>query len=102
VAAKKKVTLPDALQFFPNYPNPFSDQTTLEYVLPDPGQVRLAVYDVLGRQVRVLVDENQKAGRHTVPWDGRDESGRRLASGVYLARLVVGGTTKVQKMTFVR
>jgi hypothetical protein len=102
VAAKKEVTLPDDLRFFPNYPNPFSDQTTLEYVLPDPGTVRLAVYDVLGRQVRVLVDENQQAGRHTVQWDGRDESGRRLASGVYLARLMVGGTTKVRKMTFVR
>jgi hypothetical protein len=102
VAAKKKVALPDDLQFFPNYPNPFSDHTTLEYVLPNPGPVRLAVYDVLGRQVRVLVDEKQQAGRHTVQWDGRDESGRRLASGVYLARLVVGGTTKVRKMTFVR
>ena len=102
VAAKKKVTLPDDLRFFPNYPNPFRDQTTLEYVLPDPGPVRLAVYDVLGRQVRVLIDEKQQGGRHAVQWDGRDESGRRLASGVYLARLVVGGTTKVRKMTFVR
>jgi hypothetical protein len=102
VAAKKKTTLPTDLQFLPNYPNPFSDQTVLEYVLPTPGPVRLAVYDVLGRQVRVLVDEKQQAGRHTVQWGGRNESGRRLASGVYLARLVVGGTTKVRKMTFVR
>jgi flagellar hook assembly protein FlgD len=60
------------------------------------------VYDVLGRQVRVLVNEEQDAGRHTVQWDGRDESGQRMASGVYLARLVVDGTTKVRKMTFVR
>jgi len=102
VEAKKNVTLPSELQFLPNYPNPFRQQTTLEYVLPEPGAVRLAVYDVLGRQVRVLVDQKQKAGRHTVAWNGRDESGKRMASGVYLARLVVDGQTKVRKLTFVR
>jgi hypothetical protein len=102
VETKQRVALPSDLQFLPNYPNPFSDQTTLEYVLPDPATVRLAVYDVLGRQVRVLVDERQEAGRHTVQWNGHDESGRRMASGMYLARLIVGETTKVRKMTFVR
>jgi len=102
VEAKKNVALPSDLQFLPNRPNPFSEQTTLEYVLPDPASVRLAVYDVLGRQVRVLIDGKQKAGRHTVQWDGHDESGKKMASGVYLARLVVEGTTKVRKMTFVR
>lgn len=102
VEAQKTVALPNDLQFLPNYPNPFRERTTLEYVLPDPASVRLVVYDVLGRQVRVLVDGKQKAGRHTVQWNGRDESGKRMASGVYLARLVVGGTTKVRKMTFVR
>jgi len=102
VETKQSVALPSDLQFLPNYPNPFSDQTTLEYVLPEPATVRLAVYDVLGRQVRVLIDEKQEAGRHTVRWDGHDESGRRMASGMYLARLAVDGTTKVRKMTFVR
>ncbi len=102
VETKKEVALPSDLQFLPSYPNPFREQTTLEYVLPEPASVRLAVYDVLGRQIRVLTDENQEAGRHTVAWDGRDESGKRMASGVYLARLVVDGTTKVRKMTFVR
>jgi flagellar hook assembly protein FlgD len=102
VEAKKNVALPSDLQFLPNRPNPFREQTTLEYVLPDPASVRLAVYDVLGRQVRVLIDGKQKAGRHTVQWDGHDESGKKMASGVYLARLVVEGTTKVRKMTFVR
>lgn len=102
VEAKKTVALPSDLQFLPNYPNPFRERTTLEYVLPEPAKVRLAVYDVLGRQVRVLVDGEQKAGRHTVAWNGRDESGKRMASGVYLARLVVDGQTKVRKLTFVR
>jgi len=102
VETKQSVALPSDLQFLPNYPNPFSDQTTLEYVLPEASSVRVAVYDVLGRQVRVLVDEKQDAGRHTVQWNGHDESGHRMASGVYLARLVVDGTTKVRKMTFVR
>lgn len=102
VETKKEVTLPNEIQFLPNYPNPFEEQTTLEYVLPEPSPVRLVVYDVLGRQVRTLVDEKKQAGRHTVQWNGTDESGRRMASGVYLARLIVDGTTKVRKMTFVR
>lgn len=102
VETKKDVELPSELQFLPNYPNPFAEQTTLEYVLPKSTPVRLTVYDVLGRQVRVLVDKKQEAGRHTVQWAGRDESGQRMASGVYLARLVVDGTTKVRKLTFVR
>ncbi len=102
VEKKKEATLPDGLQFMPPYPNPFSDQTTFEYVLPNSSSVRLAVYDVLGRQVRVLVDERQTTGRHTVQWNGRDERGSRMASGVYLVRLLVDGSTKVRKVTFVQ
>lgn len=102
VETQKEATIPDEIRFPPNYPNPFEEQTSLEYTLPEPASVRLAIYDVLGRQVDVLVDERQQAGVHTVQWNGRDESDRRVASGLYLARLVVDGTTKVRKMTLVR
>lgn len=102
VEAKKRVTLPRTVQFLPPSPNPFGRRATLTYVLPSPGPVRLVVYDLLGRRVRVLVDRRQQAGRHTVTWHGRDPSGRRVASGVYLARLSASSVSKVRKMTFVR
>jgi spore coat protein A len=85
------------LALVPNRPNPFTDQTTLDYVLPHTAVVRLAAFDVAGRLVRALALGRQEAGPHQVKWDGRDESGRRLGRGVYLVRLQVGGESLVQK-----
>jgi len=78
-----------------NYPNPFRQQTTLAFELSEAGPVRLAVHDVLGREVAVLVDEARAAGRHTVPLDGRG-----LANGVYVSRLVAGDAQDTR--TFLR
>jgi flagellar hook assembly protein FlgD len=58
----------------------------------------LSLFDVAGRSVRVLVDRELGAGTHTVIWDGRDESGRRVGRGVYFARLTVNGTSNAQKI----
>ncbi len=71
----------------PAYPNPFREQTTLRYALPAPAAVRLAVYDVLGRRVRVLADGFEAAGEKSVAWDGRAADGARAAPGVYVFRL---------------
>jgi len=79
-------------------PNPFNPRTTLRYELPAGGHVRLDVYDLRGRAVVTLVDGQRTAGAHTVEWTGRDADGRRLASGVYLARLATGGATTTRKL----
>jgi hypothetical protein len=68
------------------YPNPFNPSTTLSYQLPQDAAVRLEVYDMIGRKVRSLVDESKSAGYYRVVWNGRDETGRDVASGVYLYR----------------
>jgi hypothetical protein len=68
-------------------PNPFRLNTTLCFSLPVPQHVRLSVFDLAGRRVRVLVDEACEAGRHEVAWDGRDAAGRALASGIYFVQL---------------
>lgn len=68
-------------------PNPFNPSTTLAFELAAPGHARLRVYDAAGRLVATLVDENRGAGRHEIVWDGRDDGGRAVASGVYLYRL---------------
>jgi hypothetical protein len=93
---------PEQLALKPNYPNPFHAQTTLSYALPEAQTVRLTVYDLLGREVAVLVDGEQPAGRHRLTWDGRSRSGAPVASGVYFTRLEAGGEQLTQKLVIVR
>ena|GEM_PF-1716640 len=79
----------------PNYPNPFNATTALVYNLPaigaQPAPVRLEVFNILGQRVKTLVDTRQSPGRHTIYWDGTDEQGQPLSSGVYFCRLEVSG-----------
>ena len=88
--------------FAQNYPNPFNPVTTIAFTLAGNSTVELSVFDVRGRQVRVLVKGEFAAGPHRVVWRGDDDSGRELASGVYFSKLTVNGTTRTQKMTLVR
>ena len=85
-----------------NFPNPFNPTTTIRFSLPDAGHVRLVVYALTGQGVRRLIDGTMDAGAHAVLWDGRDESGRPAASGVYLYRLTSGQRNAVGKMMLVR
>jgi hypothetical protein len=84
------------------FPNPFNPQTTIEFTNPRAGQVELAVFDVRGQRIAVLESGELAAGRHTVTWDGRDEAGRRLGSGVYLARLITGEESRSRKLMLVK
>lgn len=72
------------------HPNPLVGRSTLAFELPRAQPVRLAIHDVLGRQVRVLQQGNLAAGRHYRPWDGTDEQGRRVGAGIDFARLEAG------------
>ena len=78
--------LPQAMALEQNYPNPFNPKTTIAFTLDRSAPVKLQVFDVAGRLVRTLVDEDLNAGTHTRTWQGRDDQGRQVASGVYLAR----------------
>jgi VCBS repeat-containing protein len=98
----QKALAPDQVQLLPNYPNPFRRTTTLEYSLPERRSVRLAVYDVLGRRVQVLVDESQRAGFHRLRWDGRGNGGQPVASGVYFLRLTAGPAARTERLVVVR
>jgi hypothetical protein len=84
--------VPAAFALHPNYPNPFNPSTRLSYDLAASGSVTLTVYDLLGREVRRLVNGPQSAGRHTVEWDGSGGTSK-TSSGVYIARLSVTGAT---------
>jgi M6 family metalloprotease-like protein len=85
-----------------NFPNPFNAATTLDFVLPAAAPVHLAVYNALGQRVRVLMDGVRGAGRHQTVWDGRDDSGRDLASGIYLSRLLLADQLLTRKLFLVR
>lgn len=92
----------DDLDLSPGYPNPLTRSTTLVYALPEAGPVRLVIYDILGRRVRTLVDESQRAGEHRATWDGRSQHGQPVGSGMYFARIEAGGSVRVQKLVVVR
>ncbi|MHB8078502.1 MAG: right-handed parallel beta-helix repeat-containing protein [Candidatus Krumholzibacteriia bacterium] len=83
-------------------PNPFNPSTTLRFDLPEAGPVRLAVYDLRGRLVRLLVDDVRSAGAQRAVWDGKDARGLDAASGSYSARLEAGGTVAVAGLRLVR
>jgi hypothetical protein len=98
VAAEK----PTTTALLPNTPNPFNPSTTIPYTLMSDDAVSLCIYNVLGQHVRTLVSGHRSAGHHTVTWNGRDDRGMSVASGVYLYRLTVGKTVRVRRMTLIR
>jgi hypothetical protein len=93
---------PRTTELFANHPNPFNPSTTIRYALGEAGRVRLSVYDASGRHVRTLVDGAEAAGEHTVDFDGRDDRGAALASGVYFYRLDTGNLTRTRKMVLLK
>jgi len=84
------------------HPNPFNPQTTVSFDLAAPARVEVAVYDLKGARVRSLVTQHLPAGRHKAVWDGRNDAGGKVASGVYFARMVAGEVKQVRKMVLVK
>ena len=94
--------LPDRFNLDQNMPNPFNPSTAIGYQLPEAGMVRLAIYNLLGQQVRVLVNETKEAGSFTATWDGADSMGRRVASGIYLYRIHAGEFSASRRMLLLK
>ncbi|MEW6754879.1 MAG: FlgD immunoglobulin-like domain containing protein [Candidatus Latescibacterota bacterium] len=91
VLQEHTAVLPQAFGLQPNYRNPFNGSTVIRFRLPASGPVELAVYNLAGQKVATLVRGERQAGTHAVTWEGRDDDGRPLASGVYLCGLRAGG-----------
>ena len=85
-----------------NYPNPFNPSTTIRYSLPGRALVKLEIFDIAGRKIACLVNEEQPAGPHSVEWDGRNERGTGVSSGIYLYRLTAGKETIQRKMVLLK
>jgi hypothetical protein len=102
VEEQPALATPDRYTLYPNYPNPFNQSTALVFDLPEKASIRVEVVDLLGRMVSVVFDGVKPAGSHRLWWNGRNQQGGELASGVYFARLSTSGFSQSVKMVLVR
>lgn len=100
--ASETESLPDEVGLLPNYPNPFNPETTIPYKLSSPERVIITIYDLRGKQIRTLINTRKEAGSYTVTWDGRDQFGAQVGSGMYFIRMTAGETVNFRKMTLLR
>jgi len=84
------------------HPNPFNPQTTVDFTLASSARVRIAIYDVKGSLVRLVVDETMAAGAHSTRWNGVDQQGRQAASGIYFVRMIAGSYSEVRKIVMLK
>jgi flagellar hook assembly protein FlgD len=99
-----KLSVPETFSLTQNYPNPFNPETHIDYNLANAQEqlTRLVIYNTLGEEIRMLVDEKQSAGAYRATWDGRNDAGRRVASGVYFYKLHSGSFAQLKKMMLIK
>jgi len=85
-----------------NYPNPFNPSTTIQYDVPQISDVSLVIYNTLGQRIRTLVNKSQNVGVYQVVWDGLNETGERVSSGVYVYRFEAGSFAEIKKMVLLK
>lgn len=85
-----------------NFPNPFNSKTNINFILDEPGHVYLSVYNITGQKIVDLLNGNFPAGKYFSYWDGKDDSGNKLASGVYIIRLNVGNHSLSKPVIFMK
>jgi hypothetical protein len=94
--------VPERFTLFQNYPNPFNPETNISFSLPEESEVNLKIYNLRGQLIKVLVNSRLKPGLHVFTWDGKDESGRDLSSGIYFYRLIAGEYSGAKKMVRIK
>lgn len=94
--------VPTGYSLAANYPNPFNPSTTINYVLGGTGETTLKVYNLLGGEIRTLVNEVQAAGEYSVTWDGKENTGSNVASGVYILHLKSGDFSQSRRITLMK
>ena len=94
--------VPQQFVLYPNYPNPFNPVTTIRYDLPDDSYVTLTIHDMMGKQIRTLVDGSESAGSRLSQWNARDDQGRAVSAGVYLYKIQAGDLVDTKKMILLK
>lgn len=95
-------TVPRLFSLKGNYPNPFNPNTSISFSIVKESPVEIAVYNIEGQKIRTLFSGKMSSGSHSAMWDGRNEKGQAVSSGVYFARLISGNTIKNHKMILLR
>jgi flagellar hook assembly protein FlgD len=94
--------MPKTFALHPAYPNPFNPVTTLRYDLLEQANVNIIIYDMLGRQVKILINQTQDAGYKSVNWNGTNDYGKPVSAGVYLYQIRAGKFTQTKKMVLLK
>ncbi len=102
LSLKKESLIPDQFTLHPNFPNPFNPTTRIRYDLPQDGAVIMSIYDLTGRKIRELVNRNQRAGFHFTVWDGRNDAGQSVSTGVYIYQIWSGSFVDSRKMLLMK
>ncbi|HAL57866.1 MAG TPA: hypothetical protein DCP63_15735 [Bacteroidetes bacterium] len=102
LAVAEVAMIPTEFALQQNYPNPFNPSTTIKYQIPQDHQVNLVIYNLQGQKIRTLVAEQQKAGFYSVQWDGRNDVGQNVATGMYLYRVQAGSFVASHKMLLIK
>lgn len=97
-----KVEIPQKFELYQNYPNPFNPSTSISFDLAEDVFVTLKIYNILGQEIRTLVNDFKPAGKYTVVWDGKDNNGNAVGSGIYLYKINAGKFTKTMKMVLAK
>jgi len=96
------LSIPEVFALQQNYPNPFNPVTTLRYDLPENGYVNIVIYDMLGRQVKTLINQTQEAGYRSVIWDATNDYGKPVSAGIYLYQIQAGEYMQTKKMVLLK
>jgi hypothetical protein len=99
---QKVIAVPDEYSLHQNYPNPFNPVTTIQYDLPEDSHVNMVIYDILGREVKTLLNQSEDAGYKSVRWNGMNNSGQNVSAGMYFYKLETSGYVKVNKMILLK
>ena len=102
IAKKNFTAMPKKITLNQNYPNPFNPQTTINFELPTKSYIKLQIYDIYGKLIKTLVNSQKTEGYYSVIWDGRNEKGNFVESGVYLYQLKNSENTKTKAMTLLK
>lgn len=102
VGVEEFETIPTTFAVSRNYPNPFNPTTSIDFQLPQVSNVKLVIYNVLGQQVRTLVNERMQPGKYKANWDGLNDKGASVASGIYIYRFEAGDFNSIQKMILLK
>jgi len=101
-SVKNTIKCPDNFALYQNYPNPFNPSTTIKYQLAENNHVKLSIYDLLGNEVRTLINENQSKGIQSVNWNSNDNSGQPVSSGIYFYRIQIDNQMECKKLILMR